>query len=44
MRDAFERAVANNPSHPLVPAIRRALKNKPKVYGGWSVLNKRAKR
>jgi len=44
MREAFGDAVQVNPSHPLVPAIKRALRQKPKAFGGWRVLNKRARR
>ena len=41
MRQAFADAIRENPSHPLVPAIKRALKQKAKAFGGWRVLNKR---
>ena len=44
MRQAFADAVADNKDHPLVPAIKRALRQKPKVFGGWRVLNKRSRR
>jgi hypothetical protein len=36
MRLAFTDAVLANATHPLVPAIKRALKSKPKQYGGWT--------
>ena len=36
MRVAFEGAVLANATHPLVPAIKRALKQKTKTYGGWT--------
>ncbi len=41
MRQAFADAVADNRDHPLVPAIKRALRQKSKAFGGWRVLNKR---
>jgi hypothetical protein len=44
MRQAFADAVRRSPSHPLVPAIKRALKQKSKSFGGWFVLNKRKRR